>query len=152
RASSGVSGVLQEATIDVNDFELGTRGLIWVSADRPDALEALPRLGAGPGAFVDVNLETGFESPLRVTLSGLNATSKRTHPRKPTSDPIDLDNVTLSLDFNEDAAVWTQLLRPREARHALDAARHALDGSSSEAVATQKLRIARRIARLERQA
>ncbi|MBS0348036.1 MAG: hypothetical protein JSR69_16425 [Proteobacteria bacterium] len=37
--------------------ELSMRGLLWLSSDRPDALEAIPRLGAGPGAFIDVPLD-----------------------------------------------------------------------------------------------
>ncbi|MEJ8859721.1 hypothetical protein WKW79_34550 [Variovorax robiniae] len=37
--------------------ELSMRGLLWFSSDRPDALEAIPRMGAGPGAFIDVPLD-----------------------------------------------------------------------------------------------
>lgn len=37
--------------------ELSMRGLLWFSSDRPDALEAIPRMGAGPGAFIDVQLD-----------------------------------------------------------------------------------------------
>lgn len=41
----------------VEEPDLSARGLLWLSSDRPDALEALPRLGAGPGAYIDVPLE-----------------------------------------------------------------------------------------------
>jgi hypothetical protein len=37
--------------------DISARGLLWLSTDRPDELEAIPRIGAGPGAFIDVPLE-----------------------------------------------------------------------------------------------
>jgi len=45
------------ARVTLYEPEVGTRGLLWLSQDRPDAEEALPRLGAGPGSFIDVPLE-----------------------------------------------------------------------------------------------
>lgn len=40
----------------LDEPKLSTRGLLWFSADRPDAIEALPRLGAGPGAYLNLAL------------------------------------------------------------------------------------------------
>lgn len=37
--------------------DISARGLLWLSTDRPSELEAIPRIGAGPGAFIDVPLE-----------------------------------------------------------------------------------------------
>lgn len=43
--------------------ELSMRGLLWISGDRPDPLEAIPRMGAGPGAFIDVPLDRLDKEP-----------------------------------------------------------------------------------------
>lgn len=88
----------------VDEPDLSTRGLLWVSSDRPDALEAIPRLGAGPGAFFDVPLELREqESPvidiaigelsLTSTLHGALATVRR-------------GNLSLMLDFDDRKEAW----------------------------------------------
>lgn len=55
RAATGATLKRGQAVVDQPD--LSTRGLLWLSSDRPDASEAIPRLGAGPGAFIDIALE-----------------------------------------------------------------------------------------------
>jgi hypothetical protein len=88
----------------MDEPDLSTRGLLWISNDRPDALEAIPRLGAGPGAFFDVPLELREqESPvveiaigelsLTSTLHGAVATVRR-------------GNVSLMLDFDVGKEAW----------------------------------------------
>lgn len=54
----GTTATLIRAAASLGNPELSTRGLVWISADRPDALESLPRLGAGAGAYLDIPLET----------------------------------------------------------------------------------------------
>lgn len=58
----------------IDEPELSTRGLLWMSTDRPDASEALPRIGAGPGAYVDVafdRLDREAESLVQVGIGAL---------------------------------------------------------------------------------
>lgn len=56
--------VLQEASVALVKPRLSCRGLIWFSVDCPDAIEAIPRLGAGPGSFRDVLVETTSVRPV----------------------------------------------------------------------------------------
>jgi hypothetical protein len=74
------------------DPNVSFRGLLWFASDRPDAREALPRLGAGPGAFLDLPLETQdveAENILAVTLKEFKA-----------------DGLELSLTFNGSHPKW----------------------------------------------
>jgi len=67
------------AQAQLDEPELSTRGLLWFSGDRPDALEALPRLGAGPGKFLDVPLErwdTESEPSLDIGITRLELAAK----------------------------------------------------------------------------
>ena len=57
KTKDGNGGLIRAAGALENPT-LSTRGLAWISADRPDALEALPRLGAGAGAYFDIPLDT----------------------------------------------------------------------------------------------
>lgn len=64
----------------LDDPELSTRGLLWFSADRPDAQEALPRLGAGPGKYLDVPLKQQRKNAkpiVQVAIEALSLSSTR---------------------------------------------------------------------------
>src|SRR5262249_7016246 len=61
-ASAVVLAAIKDKKVANEEIYLRTpraskRGLVLLSIDRPDELEALPRLGAGPGSFTDVPLE-----------------------------------------------------------------------------------------------
>jgi hypothetical protein len=125
------SGRLGESTITLNDFSISARGLMWVSADRPDASEALPRLGAGPGSFIDLAFESDAKDLIRVSLSALEISATRGHDEKVRSDPMVVENVDLAIDFNIDGDRWIkELLRPPQARAALSAALAVVDGQT----------------------
>jgi hypothetical protein len=90
--------------------ELSTRGLLWFSADRPDALEALPRLGAGAGKYLDVPLEsfdTEKQQVLPVTLRRLRFELER--QTKGVPDVITRQELALDCRFNPSAKSWTRL-------------------------------------------
>ena len=55
-ATGGKPPRVAECQATLREPDLTFRGLVWFSADRPDALEALPRLGAGAGSFIDLEL------------------------------------------------------------------------------------------------
>lgn len=76
----GATGPLWKAAAHLAQPRLSTRGLIWLSSDRPDAREALPRLSAGPTAFVDIALETkgARRDGLAISLRGLAIQSGKT--------------------------------------------------------------------------
>ncbi|SCX87794.1 papain-like cysteine protease family protein [Nitrosospira sp. Nsp13] len=57
KRGGGTRGEPVRGLARVDEPELSTRGLLWLSADCPDHLEALPRMGAGPAAFLDVPME-----------------------------------------------------------------------------------------------
>ncbi len=99
-----------EATAVLLGPELSTRGLLWLSADRPDELEALPRLGAGAGAYLDVPLEsfdTEKEQALPVTLRRLQFVVERQDRDKP--DIVTRKELGLDLRFNPSANSWWRL-------------------------------------------
>ena len=126
QATVGQAGAtLVAATIQVGAPRLSTRGLLWMSADRPDALEALPRLGA----VVDAAMETvgPADAPgrdiLTATVKGLQVELGDDSPRLAWSD--------LRLLFNRKARRWSdELLKPREARAALRAAGRCIAGDA----------------------
>jgi len=131
-AQSGVT--LTKADVSLYDPRISARGVLWMSADRPDALEALPRLGAGPGAFVDAQMETlrpdanggagGVTEAdlLTVELTGFALTSKQ--------DAV-LQWKRMALFFNTAATRWSgELLKPAEARAALVAAGRCIAGEA----------------------
>ncbi|MGJ5208141.1 hypothetical protein [Bradyrhizobium sp. HKCCYLR20261] len=126
----GVSpaALLAKADIWIDGFSLSARGLVWMSADRPDAFEALPRLGAGPGSFVDLPFESDAQDLLRVNVSTLAIATTRVDD-KPQSHPMEVEQVDLAIDFNVKGNRWIDdLLRPKEARAALQAAVTAVEG------------------------
>jgi hypothetical protein len=124
-------GHLGESTVTLNGFNISARGLIWVSADRPDALEALPRLSAGPGSFIDLAFESDAKDLLQVSLSALKINATRGHDEKFHSDPMVVEKVDLAIDFNVKGDRWIkELLRPPQARAALSAALAVVDGQT----------------------
>jgi hypothetical protein len=88
----------------VDQPDLSTRGLLWLSSDRPDAFEAIPRLGAGPGAFIDLPLERREQeqSVVSIAINQLSLTSKL-HGQRAT---VTRDSLALSIDFNTASAAW----------------------------------------------
>lgn len=124
RLRPGISGggaQLEDAVITLHDPVLSARGLLWLSADRPDAQESLPRLGAGPGAFVDVVMLTpesldAARPALGATLSNLVLCAER----KTKDTDLKLSWDTMALSFRTDSTRWVdELLKPEEAREAL---------------------------------
>lgn len=115
----GAAARLVEASVVLNGAVLSARGLLWLSADRPDADEALPRLGAGPNSFLDAHMQSadpagGDPSPLCLTVDKLAASMTR-NPAPPR-----LDWKQMSIWFRTDSDRWVgELLKPREARDAL---------------------------------
>jgi hypothetical protein len=82
---------------------LSTRGLFWLSSDGPDALEALPRLSAGPGSFLDIPFSTSptpdpASRVVSINLEMLNFSFD--------SQGGKLDTAEFSLEFNSSAAIW----------------------------------------------
>ncbi len=112
------------ASIALRSAVLSASGLVWVSRDRPDAQEALPRLGAGPGAWATLQMQTAppgdnWPSPLLARFDKL-AARVGVVEGKPTRS---LDWNTLDLQFRADAPRWVdEVLKPAEAREALQAA------------------------------
>lgn len=91
----------------LNEPELSTRGLLWLSADRPDALEALPRLGAGPGVYLDLPLERlkpGRNAILSVAINALNlSATARADGNNGLADAVTRrKQVDLEIKFNKD--------------------------------------------------
>lgn len=68
---SAAGGPLHQAAVHLAQPRLSTRGLLWLSSNRPDAREALPRLSAGPTAFLELPLDSKAErgDGLGVTLT-----------------------------------------------------------------------------------
>ncbi|MHC2566375.1 hypothetical protein [Bradyrhizobium liaoningense] len=124
------AALLAKADIWIDDFSLSARGLVWLSADRPDAFEALPRLGAGPGSFIDLAFESDAKDLLQVNVSTLTITTTRVDD-KPQSNPMGIEQVDLAIDFKVKGNRWIDdLLRPKEARAALQAAVTVVDGKT----------------------
>lgn len=121
-------GVLKRSRVVLREPDLATRGLLWLSADRPDAMEALPRLGAGPGSFFDLDLTT-TPAPdpksriVTVSLSSLKLTFK-------SDGTATRDDMNVSLAFNPSATDWANGLATGEGGSALARARAVLLGDA----------------------
>ncbi|NTE57481.1 hypothetical protein G6M78_20680 [Agrobacterium tumefaciens] len=105
RIETGAAPRVAECSAILRNPDLTLRGLVLLSADRPDALEALPRLGAGAGSFIDLKLRNypKPDSGLRIvstTVSGFAASFDST--RNASRDAVDV-----TLAFNRDAPAWT---------------------------------------------
>lgn len=129
----GTGATLRAARVVLGDPELSCRGLLWVSTDRPDAQEALPRLGAGPGGFIDVPFTTaasggqpGAEDDPRVVGFRLTELSIAL-----TNGEARQKELVLHASFNPLARPWSDgsvgLTAPGTAKAALEAA-HAVLG------------------------
>ena len=120
--NAGAGGKLARATLKLAASEITTRGLLWVSTDRPNAFEGLPRLSAGPGAFVDVQMRTAgavatARTAMCADLAGLTVSASRTGRG---AAACDLAWTGMSLLFRADDGRWAgELLKPAEARDAL---------------------------------
>ncbi|MGK5032686.1 hypothetical protein [Janthinobacterium sp. MDT1-19] len=121
---AGSTGQLDAAVLTLIATVLSARGLLWFSADRPDAQEALPRLGAGPASFVDALMQTASgvdaaRSPLMASFGSFAIVIPRDQKTK--TAVLVWDNMTLR--FRTGSARWQhEVLRPREAREALERA------------------------------
>ena len=119
--AAGKKGTIAAARAVVRNPRVSTRGLFWLSSDGPDGLEALPRLGAGPGSFFDIPLGT---SPVpnpgtRVVTIGLNALEFSFD-----GDGGKLGKAEFSLSFNSKARIWQKSQAGTEAgKQALAAGR-----------------------------
>lgn len=105
RVEAGTRPRIAECIATLRNPDLTIKGLVLLSADRPDALEALPRLGAGAGSFIDLSLrnrptpDPGFRI-VTTTISAFGATFDST----PTASRGSVD---VTLTFNRDAPAWT---------------------------------------------
>lgn len=128
--TGGASATLLDATISLYDPVLSTRGLLWLAADRPDAQEALPRLGAGPGAFLDVVMHSPEASAQERPALGATFVKLTVGAKKANGIQARLDWETMSLYFRTDSQRWAgELLKPTEARKALVRAARCIDAS-----------------------
>lgn len=121
---AGGAAKLIDASVDLYGPGLSARGLLWVSSDRPDALEALPRLGAGPGAFIDMAMDTDdHDDMLQADFDSLEFSATKAGKSLARWSK-------LSLAFNPQAARWrNEVLKPVEAQLALRAAGACIEGA-----------------------
>lgn len=121
------------------DPELAFRGLLWFSVDAPGSLEALPRLSAGAGSFVDVEFRYhGASMPGRrvvaATIGGFHAEFKRDAIPERKAVDLALTFDPKSLSWIEGPAWWG------DAKAAIAAARSVLLGEQRSSSAVEKLR------------
>jgi hypothetical protein len=93
---------LLKAAAALDDPALSTRGLFWFSADRPDAFEGMPRIGAGAGAYFDVPLDTydvEKQTALQFTLRALAIRVES----KPDTQPFIVHRTALSVEVAFDS-------------------------------------------------
>ena len=125
------SGRLEQSRVVLREPDLAARGLLWLSGDRPDALEALPRRGAGPGSFFDLDFTTtpAPDPSVRVVTASLGTLTLTYN-----SDGIvKRDELDISLAFNPAAADWDKGLAGTDpGRNALAQAREVLLGKAME--------------------
>ncbi len=105
----GQTGPLRAAAALQNP-QLSMRGFVWISSDAPDELEALPRLGAGAGAYLDIPLETydiEQESLVQYTLTDLAlsvTTQERTEALR-----IVRTRLAMAAGLNLESSHWKKL-------------------------------------------
>ena len=91
--------------------ELTANGWLWLSSDCPDETEALPRIGAGAGQYLNVALQqqqaNSSSSFLNVSLADLTFTYQRNLVSA--LDVIERKNLTLNLGYVSNEPTWTQL-------------------------------------------
>jgi hypothetical protein len=119
------AGTLKQTRAVLREPDLAARGLIWFSADRPDELEALPRLGAGPGSFLDLDLTTtpAPDPAIRVVTVSLAAFELNFDK----DGQVGRKALNLSLAFNPSAVDWRKgLAGMRMGQSALASARSVL--------------------------
>jgi len=118
---------LVRSAIALDDPQLSTRGFFWYSADRPDAFESLPRLGAGAGAFLDLPLETfdiERDSAVQFTLGAFEIEVENVKEK-----PQLVTRTNLELEVAFDSVTETEWQRvSRDGRAALEKARVVLKG------------------------
>lgn len=102
--TDGTTATLVRAAVALDGPELSTRGLIWISDDRPDAFEALPRIGAGAGAYFDIPLETldSEKKPVvLVTITELALSASKTGLKR--------EKLTLTTSFDTAQDDWKNI-------------------------------------------
>jgi hypothetical protein len=114
------SATLENGCIAFGIPRLLTSGLFWVSDDRPDSEEALPRFGAGPGRFIPTILSGPKSSDAPLTAS----TSLTVEVGK------DVAIAALDLDVTINTKHWGQsILETKQARVAFAKTRRIVEGA-----------------------
>lgn len=129
---------LLQTRVVLREPDLAARGLMWFSADRPSELEALPRLGAGPGSFFDLDLTTTPvpDPETRVVTASLGALTLEYDSK----GKVGRNDLNISLSFNPAAVDWEKGLAGTDGGlRALAQAREILLGKPVTAVATVDL-------------
>ncbi|BBB70185.1 hypothetical protein UNDYM_5932 (plasmid) [Undibacterium sp. YM2] len=125
----GAAAKLADARVQLKGVTIATRGLLWVSGDCPDAYEGLPRLGAGPGSFIDVAMATPAPPLIAPIHAGLRELTLSIP--NPDDDPL-LDWKDLTLSFNTGAQRWSEeVIKPAEALRELEAWKKCIVGLAS---------------------
>jgi hypothetical protein len=107
--------------------KVSARGLLWVSSDQPDALDALPRLGAGPGSHMDIALEAVSTQPaVSPPLMAIDVTGLKLSVSKGRA-PI-LHSAALGLRFTHEHLDWSDRLDSHQAKAALAHDREVVHG------------------------
>ncbi|MDP9190661.1 MAG: hypothetical protein M3P06_03050 [Acidobacteriota bacterium] len=113
--------------VSIDAPQLSTRGLVWISSDRPDALEALPRLGAGAGQYLDIPLET-FDIEKQATVAFTITALAIDITVADKGDTLSRKSLGLSVDF-ENTESWRKI--EGAATDALKKAHEALSGTAA---------------------
>jgi hypothetical protein len=129
-----------EATAELFEADLETRGLLFVSSARPDALEALPRLAAGPGLVIPLTMH-GTRAPvansiLGVELQELSATASRL-------GDVTLKNARMALTFDAGRERWREISKEMKNFEGFNKARQIVLGEVPEKDQDKKLDDAR---------
>jgi hypothetical protein len=118
----------KRAYVKLYGAALETRGLLFVSAARPSALEALPRLAAGPGLLIPLSMRGTTGAPaansiLGATLKNFKVTASR--------NAMTLNNAELTVTFDAGRARWREITTQGKCRAALRKARKVVFGETT---------------------
>lgn len=126
--------------------QISCRGLFWLSADRPDAVEGIPRYAAGPGKFIDVPLRSMRKKPVQENTEQENSNKSLQTVTlrlkdlairlKKSGDAVhaSLKQHSLSIAWNKEAGDWENLLKDKVAKNAADRVKKATDAGQGNPV------------------